>query len=90
MIGGPEKGKKGRSTDTEKKKICIAVEIVENQHSSEKTMGNAYAISIENYGANELSKIFEKHIDEHAAILTDKWKGYNPLKKQYNINQVKS
>lgn len=90
VIGGPEEGKKGRSIDTEKKKICIAVEIIENQHSSEKTIGNAYAISIENYSANELTKLFEKHIDEQATIQTDEWKGYNPLKKHYNITQVKS
>lgn len=50
----------------------------------------AYFKSIENYSAKELSKIFVCHISNGAKITTDKWKGYIPLKKDYDITQTKS
>ena len=53
-------------------------------------MKRAYFKRIDNYSSKELSKIFVSHISNDAKITTDKWKGYQPLKKDYNINQVKS
>ncbi|MFT5737103.1 MAG: hypothetical protein ACJAU2_000885 [Maribacter sp.] len=50
----------------------------------------AYFKRIENYSSKELSKIFVSHISVDAKITTDKWKGYLPLKKQYDITQTKS
>ena len=34
--------------------------------------------------------MFEKHIDKNAKITTDKWKGYNPIAKEYDLTQVLS
>ena len=35
-------------------------------------------------------KIFEKHISSEANVKTDKWTGYSPIKKLWNIEQEKS
>jgi transposase-like protein len=89
VYGGEEEGCQGRSSESEKLKICVAVEIVLNK-KGEETMGRAYALPIENYSSKELKKIFEKHISKEAQITTDKWSGYKPLQKEYNIKQVLS
>ena len=34
--------------------------------------------------------MFENHIDKNAKITTDKWKGYNPIAKEYDLTQVLS
>ena len=34
--------------------------------------------------------MFEKHININAKITTDKWKGYNPIAKEYNLTQLLS
>jgi len=43
--------------------------------------------SIDNYSAKSLAPIFEEHISTTAQIITDKWRGYEPLKKSYKIEQ---
>ena len=45
---------------------------------------------IENYSSNSIRGIFDAHISKQAHVITDKWKGYVPLKKEYNITQIKS
>ena len=50
----------------------------------------AYFKSIENYSSEELNKIFVGHISQKASVTTDKWTGYIPLQKNYNITQIKS
>ena len=35
-----------------------------------------------------MRNIFEKHIDKTAKVTTDKWKGYNPIAKDYDITQI--
>ena len=47
-------------------------------------------MKIENYSAKELKKIFASHISENADVTTDLWRGYNPLKGNYNITQIES
>lgn len=49
-----------------------------------------YALQIDNFSAKELQAIFDKHIDQNAEITTDKWRGYRPLFKDYNITQIES
>jgi len=49
-----------------------------------------YALKIDNYLAKELETIFDKHVDKNTLITTDKWKGYRPLSKGYNITQIES
>ena len=42
------------------------------------------------YSAKSLRKMFEKHIAIDAKITTDKWKGYNPIAKDYHLTQILS
>jgi hypothetical protein len=49
-----------------------------------------YAMGIENYSSRELAKIFTEHICENAKVVTDLWRGYRPLMKDYGIEQVPS
>ncbi|CAA9202047.1 hypothetical protein FLACOL7796_04065 [Flavobacterium collinsii] len=48
-----------------------------------------YIKVIEDYSAKSLTSIFEEQISTIAKIFTDKWRGYSPLKKSYNIEQNK-
>ena len=49
-----------------------------------------YIKSIDDYSCKSLTPIFEEHIDTSAKVFTDKWRGYEPLKSNYNITQIKS
>ncbi len=46
-----------------------------------------YVKSIDDYSAKSLTPIFEEHISTTAKVFTDKWRGYTPLKKDYDIEQ---
>ena len=81
-VGGKEDAKQGRSYDSKNKKVVIAVEL-SNKHQIKWV----YVKSIDDYSAKSLTPIFEEHISATAQIVTDKWRGYSPLKKQYNIKQ---
>ncbi len=85
VIGGKEEGKVGRSYDSMKKKVVCAVELTD-----EGKVKRMYAMKINNYSSKELKKLFVKHISQEAEVTTDGWKGYRPLMKEYNINQVES
>lgn len=82
VFGSKETLKQGRSKDSKKKKIVGAVEI-----SKDGKVKRAYFKRIDDYSSGSLSQIFIDHISSHANILTDKWTGYIPLSKQYNIEQ---
>ena len=82
VVGGHESGKVGRSYHTKKKKAVCAVEF--SQTGKVKRM---YIRKIDSYGAKDLREIFEKHISTSANVKTDKWRGYGPLMKDYNITQ---
>ncbi len=49
-----------------------------------------YALNIKDFSARSLQYIFIKHIDRGAKVTTDKWKGYRPISKVYNITQIDS
>jgi hypothetical protein len=84
VVGGPEEGKKGRSKGL-KKLIVLAVEIVEDG------VGRAYAEVIEHSSALELGGFLTKYVSREAEVVSDKWKGYTPLKKEFkNLKQVAS
>jgi transposase-like protein len=89
VIGGPDEGCPGRSNESDKLKVCIAVEMVTDKKGSINA-GRMYALPIENYSSEELQKMFDTHISKKASIVTDKWSGYSPLKKEYTITQIKS
>jgi transposase-like protein len=84
-IGGKEEGKQGRSYDTRKKKVVTAVELTEDGG-----VKRVYAQKIQDYSSKSLREIFTKHIPADAHVTTDKWKGYRPLMKDYNITQIES
>ena len=84
-VGGKEQGKQGRSYDTKKKKAVIAVELTDNNK-----VKRVYIKSINDYSAKSLTPIFEEHISISAKIITDKWRGYEPLKEIYDIEQIYS
>jgi hypothetical protein len=68
-----------------KKLIVLAVEIVEDG------VGRAYADVIEHSSAIELGGFLKKYVSSEAQVISDKWKGYTPLKKEFkNLKQVAS
>ncbi len=81
-VGGKEPSKQGRSYDGKKKKIVGAVEL-----TSEKKIKRVYAIRIDNFSSKSLKVLFDRHISESAKVETDKWRGYRPLTKKWNITQ---
>jgi transposase-like protein len=85
VVGGYEEGKPGRSYDSRKKKAVCAVEL-----TGKGKVKRFYIFQIPNYSAKSLRKMFEKHIDKKAKITTDKWKGYNPIVKDYDLTQILS
>jgi len=85
VLGGIEKGKIGRSYDSKKKKAVTAVQLTED--GKVKRM---YTMRIEDFSARSLQYIFVNNISRDAQVVTDKWKGYRPIAKAYNIKQVES
>ena len=82
-IGEYEENKEGRSTDSKKRLVIVALEIIE------KGVGRAYAKVIENASAKEFRPFFEDYISNEAKITTDQWRGYLPLKKDYSFLEQK-
>jgi len=82
VFGGKENLKQGRSTDSKKKKIIGAVEL-----TGEGKVKRVYFNKIDDYSSKSLSSIFDNHISEKAHVLTDKWTGYVPISKRFNIEQ---
>ena len=85
VVGGKEKGKVGRSYHAKKKKAICAVELTEGGK-----VRRMYSQKIDNFSAKELKTIFDAHIDKNAKVTTDKWKGYRPIAKAYDIEQINS
>ncbi len=85
VLGGKEQGRIGRSYKGNKKKAITAVEL-----TKEGKVKRMYAMRIEDFSARSLQYMFIKHISRDAQITTDKWKGYRPISKAYNINQIQS
>ena len=76
-IGQYEENKIGRSTYGKKKLVIVALEILDDG------VGRAYARIIENASSKEFRPFFEDYISNEARIVTDQWRGYLPLKKDY-------
>ena len=49
-----------------------------------------YAMKIDDFSAKSLQYIFVNHISRQAQVTTDKWRGYRPIAKAYNITQIES
>ena len=85
VVGGYEEGKPGISINSSKKKAVCAVEL-----TAKGKVKRFYTFQIPDYSAKLLRKMFDKHIDKKAKITTDKWKGYNPIAKDYDLTQILS
>lgn len=85
VLGGREKGQVGRSYKAKKKKAITAVELTDD--GKVKRM---YAMRIKDFSARSLQYMFVDHISRDAKITTDKWRGYRPIGKAYNITQIDS
>lgn len=84
-VGGQDQAQQGRAKG-DKKIIAIAVE-----KPTDQSMGRAYAMKIDNYSADEIGKLLNRHISKDGScIKTDCWTAYEKLGKEYNIEQVKS
>lgn len=87
LIGQYEEGKVGRSGNSKKKLVIVALEIL----AEKGAVGRAYAQVIERASSKEFRPFFETFISKEAHIITDVWKGYLPLKKDYpNLEQMPS
>lgn len=82
VYGGKESLKQGRSKDSKKKKIIGAVEL-----SDKGKVKRVYFNKIDDYSSKSLSRIFDEHISKKTHVLTDKWTGYIPISKTFNIEQ---
>ena len=86
LIGEYEEGKVGRSADSKKKLVVVALEILDKGG-----VGRAYAQIIDQASSKEFCPFFEAYISKDAHVVTDVWKGYLPLKKDYsNLEQIPS
>jgi len=85
VLGGREEGKIGRSYDSKKKKAVTAVQLTDGGKVRRK-----YAMRIEDFSARSLQYIFVNNISRQAEITTDKWKGYRPIARAYDITQIES
>jgi hypothetical protein len=87
LIGEYEEGKIGRSGESKKKLVIVALEILEEKGG----VGRAYAQVIDHASSKEFRPFFETYISKDAHVITDEWKGYLPLKKDYpNMEQEPS
>jgi transposase-like protein len=78
LIGQYEVNKQGRSSDSKKRLVIVALEVLED-----KGVGRAYAQVIENASGDEFRPFFDTYIKKDAKVITDEWTGYKPLKKDY-------
>jgi hypothetical protein len=84
VVGQQEEGVKGRKND----KKDLVVFAIEKKGSGVSRM---YGKVIEKASSEELGAFMEKTIDKEAAIKTDGWTGYKPLKSKFvNLTQEKS
>ena len=77
FVGGEETQKRGRSKG-KKRLVVVALEKL-----SDGGVGRGYAQIIEDASNTCFRPFFEKHISKEAHVVTDKWTGYIPLKKDY-------
>ncbi len=85
VIVGKDQGKTGRSYNSSKKKAATAVQL-----TKDGKVKRMYAMRIDDFSAESLQYIFVNHISREAKVTTDKWIGYRPISKVYDITQIES
>ena len=87
-IGGEEDDRQGRHPKSKKKLVVVALEVLSDTDKAD--VGRAYAQVIENASSASFRPFFERYISKQAHVVTDEWRGYIPLAKDYDIEQRKS
>jgi hypothetical protein len=83
-VGEYEEGKTGRSLESKKRLVIVALEVLPGNAG----VGRAYAKVIKQASGDEFKPFFKDYISQDAHVVTDEWKGYLPLKKDYqNLEQ---
>lgn len=86
-VGEYEEGKTGRSLESKKRLVIVALEVL----PCNAGVGRAYAKVIKQASGDEFKPFFKDYISQDAHVITDEWKGYLPLKKDYqNLEQKPS
>lgn len=80
VVGGYEIGMTGRSGNSKKRKLVIAVETTKDDK-----IKRAYGKLIGGYSNKDLRPIFDIHISKTASVFVDGWRGYNALKSDWDI-----
>jgi hypothetical protein len=75
-VGGKEPGKRGRSKG-KKKEFVIGVQMLKTK------IVRAFAHQIKNASSKELRPFFEQRVSTKATVRVDKWRAYNPIKRNY-------
>lgn len=84
VIGGQEEGVRGRKNKA-KKLVVVAIE------KKKKGVSRLYARVIDKADAENLGGFMKDHIAPQDQITTDKWTGYQPLRKTFeNMTQIYS
>lgn len=84
VVGGQEEGVKGRKNN-KKKLVVFAIE------RKGKGVSRLYGKVINQSSSKELGGFMKTVIEKNAHIKTDKWRGYQPLKKDFiGLKQVPS
>lgn len=84
VFGGQESGVRGRQ-NKHKKLVVIGIE------KKRKGVSRLYARVIDKANATNLGGFMRDHISTKANVTTDKWTGYQPLKKDFkNLVQIYS
>lgn len=78
FVGEYEEGQTGRSSRSKKRLVVVALEVLDKGG-----VGRAYAKVINHASGEEFKPFFKDHISPQAHVVTDEWKGYLPLKKEY-------
>lgn len=88
VVGSKEKKAQGRSLG--KKHIAMVGIETMTTKKGEKGIRRAFCQRIEGYSSSDFKPFFEERINKNSSIKTDKWTGYKPLKKDWNIRSVYS
>ena len=77
-LGGKKKGKQGRGSEN-KHKVVIAVE--KKKGKKDEFIGRIRLKVVDSCSSEELTKFVKENVNKDAEIYTDKWAGYNQLRR---------
>jgi transposase-like protein len=84
-FGWKEDFRPNKSHNPKRKKIVGAIEL--NERGG---VVHCRFQHVENYSSKALRPIFKNHIDANASIVAEKWVGFQPIVKEYNITRKSS